>query len=88
MPLGASRDLLDRLLRVPGRPPLIGFIADHQGVLHALVAVAALLVMAAVLSLVVAVSHPGPADAAPAEPLCNENVRSDPPHRPSSGRKT
>jgi hypothetical protein len=61
MRLGASRDLLDRLLRVPGRPPLIGFIGDHQGVLHTLVAVAALLVMGrAVLSLVVAVvSHPG-----------------------------
>jgi hypothetical protein len=89
MRLVASRDLLDRRLRVPGRPPLIGFIGDHQGVLHTLVAVAALLVMAAVLSLVVAVvSHPGAADAAPAEPLCNENVRSDPPHRPSSGRNT
>jgi hypothetical protein len=89
MPLGASRDLLDRLLRVPGRPPLIGFIGDHQGVLHTLVPVAALLVMAAVLSPVVAVvSHPGPAERCTRRTTVQRERQERPPYRPSSGRKT
>jgi MFS family permease len=56
-------------------PPLIGFIGDHQGVLHALLAVAALLVMAALLAPVV--SPPAAADAAPAGPSSNENASSE-----------